>query len=509
MTAKLKTTLPDHLDVLIVGAGISGIGSAYYLQERQPNKSYAIIEARDDIGGTWDLFRYPGIRSDSDLFTFAYAFKPWKNDQAIASGQLIMDYLRETVRENGIDRHIHFRHKLVHAAWSTRDARWLVDMERTDTGERVQVSCGWLVSASGYYRYDQGFTPEFAGRDRFQGQVIHPQFWPENLDYSGKKVVVIGSGATAVTLVPAMADKAAHITMLQRTPTYVMPVPLEDPIAKVLRDYLPENMAYKLTRGKNILLQKVVFDACQRFPQQTRQLIRYVNSRYLPKDYPVDQHFNPPYAPWEQRLCSVPDGDLFKTLNSGRASIVTDHIAHFTETGIQLQSGQHLDADIIVTATGLKLQIFGGASLSVDGVPVNVTDKVAYRGMMLNGVPNFSFIIGYTNSSWTLKVGILCEQWCKLLSYMDNKDYAICRPEISDVDMQTRPLLDFGAGYVKRAVNDLPRQGSRAPWLMSMSYVGDLRLLKSTPLVDRNLHFSKRNKHRVDSPSRLTAVASA
>jgi len=506
MNARFEATLPNSMDVLIVGAGISGIGSAYYLQERNPNKSYAIIEARDSIGGTWDLFRYPGIRSDSDLFTFGYAFKPWKSNQSIASGELIMDYLRETVKENGIDKHIHFHHKLIHAAWSSSEARWQVEIERSDTGQRIQVSCKWLISASGYYRYDEGFTPEFAGRERFQGQVVHPQFWPQDLNYTGKKVVVIGSGATAVTLVPSMASKAAHVTMLQRTPTYIVPVPSQDPLSNTLRDYLPENVAYKITRGKNIIMQKVVFDLCQRFPDQSRKVLRYLNSRYLPKDYPVDTHFNPPYNPWDQRLCTVPDADLFKTLRDGNASIVTDKIAHFTETGIQLESGQHLDADIIVTATGLKLQGFGGVSLSVDGVPINPADKVAYRGMMLSGVPNFSFVIGYTNSSWTLKVGVLAEQLCKLLSYMDKKGYATCTPEFDGSEMDTRPLLDFAAGYVKRAANDLPRQGTGAPWLMSMSYLGDLRLLKTTPLIDKHLRFGYRAK---TTKNRVTAKAAA
>ena len=400
----------EHVDVLIVGAGISGIGAAYYLQKDHPGRSYAILEARGATGGTWDLFRYPGIRSDSDLHTFGYEFKPWRDEDAIASADKILAYLRQTAAENGIDAKIRFQHKVLGAAWSTDDARWIVDVERFGAGdeseELVQFSANWIFCAGGYYRYDQGYTPEFRGRDRFRGQVVHPQHWPEDLDYSGKKVVIIGSGATAVTLVPAMAGTAAHVTMLQRSPTYVLPVPSKDAFANAAQKVLGAKRGYALARRKNILRQRAVYKfSPSGTPARRGRLIRYLNAKELPEGYPVDEHFNPAYNPWDQRLCTVPDADLFKAISSGAASVVTDRIATFTETGIQLESGKHLEADIIVTATGLNIQLFGGMSLTVDGRPVDPVDTVAYKGMMLAGVPNFAFAFGYTNSSWTLKVG--------------------------------------------------------------------------------------------------------
>ena len=407
----------EHVDVLIVGAGISGIGAAYYLQTEQPNKTFAILEARGATGGTWDLFRYPGIRSDSDLHTFSYEFKPWEDDKAIAGADAILAYLRETAAENNIDDKIRLHHKVLSAAWSTDDARWLVETERTDTGERRTMSCGWLFCAGGYYRYDQGFTPEFEGRERFGGQIVHPQHWPEDLDYSGKRVVVIGSGATAVTLIPSMAGTAAHVTMLQRSPTYVMPLPSEDAIANALRGLLGAKLAYAITRRKNIIQQRAIYRLCQRYPRSAKRVLRYLNARLLPKDYPVDEHFKPAYNPWDQRLCVVPDGDLFKAISAGDASVVTDRITTFTERGILLESGLELEADIIVTATGLNLQAFGGVTMTVDGIEVNVADRVAFKGFMLDGVPNFAFTFGYTNSSWTLKVGLVGDHFCRLLAH--------------------------------------------------------------------------------------------
>jgi cation diffusion facilitator CzcD-associated flavoprotein CzcO len=477
------------VDVLIIGAGISGIGAAWYLQKEHPSKSYAILEARGATGGTWDLFRYPGIRSDSDLYTFGYAFKPWDSDKAIADADAILAYLRETVAESGIDRKIRLHHKVRAAAWSSDTARWIVEVERTDTGERIQMSCRWLFCAGGYYRYDEGFTPRFEGSERFAGRIVHPQHWPADFDYAGKRVVVIGSGATAVTLVPAMAEKAASVTMLQRTPTYILPIASEDPIANLLRKLLPRAKAHELTRRKNIAMQRAIWRFCRRFPRVARRLIRAVVARQLPKGYPVDEHFNPPYNPWEQRLCVVPEADLFKAIRSGRAAIVTDHIDTFTERGIRLKSGRELEADIIVTATGLNLLAFGGVELSVDGAPVHLPDKVAFKGMMLDGVPNFAFAIGYTNASWTLKVGLLCEHFCRLLAFMDEHGHTICRPE-RDPAMATRPLLNFGANYVKRSIDELPRQGERAPWLTSMDYYQDAKLFRADDVADPNLRFS-------------------
>ncbi|MCE5289506.1 MAG: NAD(P)/FAD-dependent oxidoreductase [Nocardiaceae bacterium] len=487
----------EHVNVLIVGAGISGIGAAYYLQANQPGRSYAILEARDASGGTWDLFRYPGIRSDSDLHTFGYEFKPWVHDKAIATADLILDYLRNTAAENGIDKQIRYRHKVVSAAWSSADARWTVEVEHD--GESVTITADWIFSAAGYYRYDEGFTPKFEGREQFTGQIVHPQHWPADLDYTGKKVVVIGSGATAVTLVPAMAGKAGHVTMLQRSPTYVLPVPSEDVIANTLRKVLPDSLAYRITRQKNVLQQRLIWQMSQRYPQAMRRFIRATNARQLPKDFPIDEHFKPTYNPWDQRLCTVPDGDLFKALRDGSASIVTDRIATFTESGIRLESGRELEADIIVTATGLNMQVFGGITLTVDGATVNLAEKVSFKGMMLSDVPNLAYAIGYTNSSWTLKVGLLCEHFTRLLSHMDEIGADICSPELPAPDMATRPLLDFGAGYVQRAIADLPRQGLSYPWLTSMSYQADVKLLRGGPVEDPNLRFTSSSRIEVSA----------
>jgi monooxygenase len=484
----------EHVDVLIVGAGISGIGAAYYLQQEHPGRSYAILEARGATGGTWDLFRYPGIRSDSDLHTFGYEFKPWRDEDAIASADKILAYLRETVAENGIDAKIRFHHQVLGAAWSSDDARWTVDVERfgttEDSEELVQFSANWIFCAGGYYRYDQGYTPEFPGGDRFRGRIVHPQHWPEDLDYAGKKVVVIGSGATAVTLVPSMAGTAAHVTMLQRSPTYVLPVPAKDAFANVAQKVLGAKRGYALARRKNIFKQRAVYQLSQKYPGAARRLIRHLNAKELPTGYPVDEHFNPTYNPWDQRLCTVPDADLFKAISSGAASVVTDRIATFTETGVQLESGKHLEADIIVTATGLNLQLLGGMSLTVDGTSVDVADTVAYKAMMLAGVPNFAFAFGYTNSSWTLKVGLLCEHFCRLLSHMDTRGYDIARAEVDDPGMQTRPLLDLSAGYVQRALDRMPKQGSGEPWRVSMNYYYDVERLREGAVDDPNLHFS-------------------
>ncbi|MGA8254242.1 MAG: flavin-containing monooxygenase [Mycobacterium sp.] len=487
----------EHVDVLILGAGISGIGAAYYLQKMQPGKTFAIVEARDEIGGTWDLFKYPGIRSDSDLHTFGYEFKAWEDQKAIASADAIMSYLRETVAENGIRRAIRFGHKVIEAAWSTQDARWLVQMERTGTAERVTMSCGWFFCASGYYRYDEGFTPEFPGRERFTGQIVHPQHWPEDLDYRGKRVVIIGSGATAVTLVPAMAETAGHVTMLQRSPTYIVPVPSEDRIANTLPKLIGRERAYAVTRQKNVAKQRLIFRFCQQYPRAARRLIRHLNAKQLPAGYPVDEHFRPAYNPWDQRLCAVPDADMFKAIRDGRASVVTDQIATFTERGIRLQSGRELEADIIVTATGLNLLAFGGVSLSVDGVPVNLSEKVAFKGFLLSGVPNFAYVFGYTNSSWTLKVGLICEHFCRLLAHMDAHGYDVCRPHAPE-SMDTLPLLDITAGYVKRAVDQFPHQGTEGPWRTCMDYRADRKTLREGPVDDDHLRFT--NSASADSP---------
>jgi monooxygenase len=482
----------EHFDVLIIGAGVSGIGCAYHLQTEQPGTSYVILEGREATGGTWDLFRYPGIRSDSDLHTFGYEFKPWREEKAIADGESILRYIRETAAENGIERHIRLGHRVLRAQWSSEDAQWTVEASRPDTGELVRFTCGWLFSAGGYYRYDEGYTPEFAEAERFAGTIVHPQHWPEDLDYAGKRVVVIGSGATAVTLIPAMTDQAAHVTMLQRSPSYVISVPERDPIANVLKRILPAGTAYSLTRRKNIWLQKNVYRLSRSHPGVVRRVLRALVKRQLPAGYDVDTHFKPHYSPWDQRLCAVPDGDLFKAISSGAASVVTDRIECFTETGIRLASGSELPADIIVTATGLNLQAFGGIELVVDGEPVDLAKTMTFKAMMLSDVPNFAFAIGYTNSSWTLKVDLVCEHLGRTLAYMREHGYDKCLARNDDPAMPTRPLLDFGAGYVQRSVHAFPRQGSRLPWSLAMSYAQDVKNLREGPIEDPEMTFSRR-----------------
>ena len=486
-----------HFDVLIVGAGVSGIGAAWHLQHNLPGKSYAILEGRQRIGGTWDLFRYPGIRSDSDLHTFGYEFKPWTNEQSIADGPAILDYLNETATENGIDEHIRFGFKVVSASWSSEDAIWTVQSVEAETGETVVHTASWLFCASGYYSYEHGHTPDFEGRERFAGQIIHPQFWPAELDYSGKRVVVIGSGATAVTLIPAMADEAEHVTMLQRTPTYVVSVPRKDPIANFLKRHLSAQHAYSLTRRKNILVQKFTYNLSQNRPGIAKWAIRRMLEGQLPEGYDIDTHFSPPYNPWDQRLCSVPNGDLFRAIRKGHATVVTDHIDTFTETGIRLKSGRELEADIIITATGLDVVAFGGVEMTVDGKQMVLNERLAYRGMMLSDIPNFVYSIGYTNSSWTLKVDLVFDFACRVIRTMDQNGFEKVVPVNSDPSMQTRPLLDFGAGYVQRVVDQLPREGTGSPWQLSMDYIKDRKRLRSEPIQDGVLRFERA---RVSAP---------
>ncbi|MFI8513323.1 flavin-containing monooxygenase [Streptomyces sp. NPDC085460] len=484
---------PEHLDVLVVGAGISGIGAGRSLRLRHPARSFAILEARGASGGTWDLFRYPGVRSDSDLYTFGYAFKPWRDRESVADASRVLSYLRETVAENGLDAHIRHHHKVVSAAWSSATARWTVRVERTDpetgTSERIVLTAGWIFCAAGYYRHDAGYTPDFEGRERFRGRIVHPQHWPEDLDHRGKHVVVIGSGATAVTLVPAMADDTAHITMLQRTPTYIVPVPKEDRLARLLRAALGDERGHTATRRKNIVKQQLIWRFARRFPTATRKLIRATNARHLPAGFPVDEHFSPPYAPWDQRLCADPGGGLFKAIGAGRASVVTDRITTFTEDGVLLRSGRELRADVVVTATGLDIQLLGGMRLTVDGRDVSPADSLLHRGTMLSGVPNLNIAIGYTHASWTLKIGLLCEYVCRVLAHMDRHGHDTARPE-SEPGLPTRPMLDFGAGYVRRALDRLPRQGPEAPWATSTSYRSDRRLLRRDGIADGHLRFS-------------------
>jgi cation diffusion facilitator CzcD-associated flavoprotein CzcO len=479
----------EHLDVLIVGAGLSGVGAAWHLQDRCPGKSYAIFEARGELGGTWDLFRYPGIRSDSDMHTLGYRFKPWTAAKSITDGSSILEYVRETATDHGIEDRIRFHHRVVAASWSSEDSCWTVDAENTETGETVQVTCDFVWNCSGYYRYDQGYTPEFEGLDRFAGEVVHPQHWPEDLDYTGKRVVVIGSGATAVTLVPAMAEKAAHVTMLQRSPTYIASLPAEDQLATRLRRFLPKRAVYSIVRWKNVLIQTAFYQLSRRRPAIVKRFIRRGVKRALPPGYDIDKHFTPRYNPWDQRMCLVPDSDLFKSISRGDATVVTDRIATFTESGIGLESGEKLEADVIVTATGLNLLFLGGLQLSVDGVDVDIPSKMTYKGMMLSGVPNLAFTVGYTNASWTLKADLTSEYVCRLLNHMDMHGYNRCAPEV-DPSVTEEPLLDFTSGYVLRSLDQFPKQGSREPWKLRQNYVFDIRAIRRGAIDDGAMRFS-------------------
>lgn len=481
---------PEHRDVLIVGAGLSGIGAAYHLQQRCPGKTYAILEARDAIGGTWDLFRYPGIRSDSDMHTLGYRFRPWVDAKSIADGPSILRYIRDTAREAGIEERIRFRHRVVSASWSSEEARWTVEVERGE-GEAVTMTCDFLLVCSGYYRYDRGYKPEFPGEERFQGELVHPQHWPEGLDYDGKRVVVIGSGATAVTLVPAMAERAAKVTMLQRSPTYVISMPAKDPLANGLRRLLPDRVVYPIVRWKNVILQMANYRLSRKRPEWVKRLLRRGVKRHLPPDFDVDTHFKPSYNPWDQRLCLVPDADLFKAIRSGRADVVTDRIKTFTEKGIELESGRELEADVIVTATGLELLFLGGMKVSVDGEEADLTKAFTYKGMMLDGIPNMAFTIGYTNASWTLKADLVAEYVCRLLNHMDANGYNRCVPRADDPTLTEEPLLDFTSGYVLRALDHLPKQGSKEPWKLRQNYPVDLRTLRFGPLEDGVMRFSR------------------
>ena len=468
----------EHFDILIIGAGLSGIGAARHLQMDCADRTYAILEGRSSIGGTWDLFRYPGVRSDSDMYTLGYSFKPWQERKAIADGPSILKYVRDTARENDIERHIRFGHRVKAAAWSSADARWTVDVERGATKEQAQITCNFLFMCSGYYRYDEGFTPDFDGLEAFLGRVVHPQQWTDDVTYAGKRVVVIGSGATAVTLVPELAKKAAHVTMLQRSPTYIVALPSEDVIATNLKRWLPGRLAYGLTRWKQILLSLYIFQRCRRDPAKVKRLIEGGVRKALGPDYDVAKHFTPRYNPWDQRLCLAPDGDFFAAIKSGSASVATDEIDRITATGIQLKSGPHLDADLIVTATGLNLQVLGAVQLSVDGVVVDPAQTLNYKGLMFSGVPNLAFSFGYTNASWTLRCDLTCEYVCRLLNHMKKHGRKQCTPRNTDASITEQPWVDFSSGYFARSLHLFPKQGSKAPWKLHQNYPKDILLLR-------------------------------
>jgi monooxygenase len=483
----------EHFDVLIVGAGLSGIGAGYHLQEKCPGKSYVILEGRDCIGGTWDLFRYPGIRSDSDMYTLGYSFKPWTEPKAIADGPRILNYVRETAVDNEIDKHIRFHHRVKRASWSSTDTRWTVEAEQaTGDGSTVIVrfTCNFLFMCSGYYKYEQGYTPEFSGAADFAGQIVHPQKWPESLDYAGKRVVVIGSGATAVTLVPEMAKTASHVTMLQRSPTYVVARPAEDALANKLRKNLSAKLAYHMIRWRNVLFGMYFFQLCRRKPDRAKQLILGGVKMALGPEYDVGKHFTPSYNPWEQRLCLVPDGDLFKSIRDKRASVVTNEIDTFTTDGIKLKDGSELEADIIVTATGLVLEVAGGLDVSVDGRAVDFARTLNYKGMMYSDIPNFASAFGYTNASWTLKCDLTCEYVCRLINYMDRNGYKQCMPHNVDPEVTELPSLDFSSGYVQRSIAKMPKQGSKRPWRLYQNYALDIVTLRYGKVDDGVMRYS-------------------
>ena len=481
-------------DVVVVGAGLSGIAAGHYLQDLCPGRSYVILEARQAIGGTWDLFRYPGVRSDSDMFTLGYSFRPWESDSSFAQGAAIREYVTATAREQGIDRHIRFGHRVTGADWDSQRACWSVTAIAGEDGHEQRISCRFLYFCSGYYDYDQGHDPDWPGRQDFQGRIVHPQQWPADLDFAGRKVVIIGSGATAVTLLPELAATAAHVTMLQRSPSYVVALPARDRIGAALRRRLPGALSYRLVRWKNILLTTAFYQFARRRPDALKRLLRDAATKLLGPGFDVDRHLAPRYNPWDQRLCIAPDADLFRAIRAGKASIVTDQIERFTANGIRLASGQELPADLIVTATGLNLKMLGGAPIRVDGVPVDLSQTIVYRGSMYSGVPNLAVASGYTNASWTLKCELVSRYVCRLLNHMDSKGLDICMPVNTDPALLSQPFINLSSGYVQRAAGRLPRQGTRKPWRMYQNYLLDLLSLKSSPLADGVMRFGRRQE---------------
>ena len=477
----------EHVDVIIVGAGLSGIGGACHLKLHCPEKSFLILEGRGASGGTWDLFRYPGVRSDSDMYTLGYRFRPWRGSKAMADGPSILNYIRDTAVEFDVEKTIRYNHRVRRVSWSSEETRWTVEAE-TDPQNTAFFTCNFLYLCTGYYDYASGYTPEWSNMARFQGRVVHPQQWPQDLDYANKRIVVIGSGATAVTLVPALAERAAHVTMLQRSPSYIVARPAEDKIANSLRSFVPDRMAYALARWKNVLNATFFYNLARKRPELFKWLVASGVRKELREKYDA-QHFTPRYNPWDQRLCFVPDADLFHAMRDGRVSVMTDEIETFTEDGLLLKSGEQLTADIIVTATGLVMKLFSGMQLVVDGAPVDLPKTLVYKGMMFSDVPNLAFAVGYTNASWTLKCDLTAEYVCRLVNHMDQHRYAICTPRVNDEEVGEQPVIDFTSGYVLRALETLPRQGLKTPWRLHQNYVKDLRLMRYGRLEDGTMEF--------------------
>ncbi|MEZ5347403.1 MAG: NAD(P)/FAD-dependent oxidoreductase [Pyrinomonadaceae bacterium] len=482
----------EHFDVLIVGAGLSGIGACAHLKMDCPQKTFAIFEGRETMGGTWDLFRYPGVRSDSDMFTLGYRFRPWNDPKAIADGPAILKYIRETSEEFALDEKIRYGHRVVNASWSPEETLWTVTAEVGEAKKEKLFTCNFLYLCTGYYDYESGYTPDFEGMEDFKGQIVHPQKWTEDIEYTGKNIVVIGSGATAVTLVPTLAEKAGHVTMLQRSPTYVVSRPSKDVIANFLRRILPSRAAYALTRWKNVLFGIFFYGLSRKRPAAMKNLIAKGVKKNLGEEALND--FTPDYDPWDQRLCLVPDSDLFESIKIGKASVVTDHIDKFTETGLKLRSGKHLDADMIVTATGLVMKLMAGMQLVVDGKIVDMSKTLAYKGMMYSDIPNLASALGYTNASWTLKCDLTAQYICRMLNYMDENGFAVCTPRVTDPDMETSPVVDFTSGYIQRAIKTLPKQGSKTPWRLHQNYIKDLGMLRYGKLEDGAMEFRSGQK---------------
>jgi cation diffusion facilitator CzcD-associated flavoprotein CzcO len=482
----------EHFDVIIVGAGLSGVGAACHLKMECPRKSFVILEGREVSGGTWDLFRYPGVRSDSDMYTLGYRFRPWRDPKAIADGPAILSYIRETAVEFGVDKAIRYNHRVVSASWSSEEARWTVEVGTTSKtlSKTNQFTCNFLYLCTGYYDYENGYTPDWTGVERFGGKIVHPQKWPNDLDYANKNIVIVGSGATAVTLAPALAEHAAHVTMLQRSPSYIVTRPAEDMLANLLRKLLPDRAAYAASRWKNVLLGTFFYNIARTRPKVFKWMVARGVRKQLGSQYDA-KHFTPPYNPWDQRLCIAPDADLFRVIKEGRVSVVTDHIETFTEDGILLKSGQQLNADIIITATGLVLKLISGMQLTVDGVTADLPKTLVYKGMMFSDVPNLAFAIGYTNASWTLKCDLASQYVCRLLKHMDQHGYSTCTPRVNDPNIELEPVIDFNSGYVLRSLHTLPHQGSKTPWRLHQNYIKDVSMMRYGRVDDGAMEFKQ------------------